>query len=118
MMEQNNSGTITDPRKIHIQNYIYDLPDERIAKHPLAQRDACKLLVALRVSGIESDTVFAALPDYLPQNTLLVYNNTRVINARLRFRKETGALIEVFCLEPESPADYETCFGGSGPVVW
>lgn len=118
MMEQNNSGTSTDPRKIHIQNYIYDLPDERIARHPLAQRDACKLLVARRGSGIEADTVFAALPDYLPQNTLLVYNNTRVINARLRFRKETGALIEVFCLEPVSPADYETCFGGSGPVVW
>ena len=74
--------------------------------------------MARRGSGIEADTVFAALPDYLPQNTLLVYNNTRVINARLRFRKETGALIEVFCLEPVSPADYETCFGGSGPVVW
>lgn len=113
-----NKGKTVDQRKICISDYIYDLPDERIAKHPIAQRDACKLLVAGRERGIIADTHFYALPEYLPQDTLLVYNNTRVINARLRFRKVTGALIEVFCLEPVSPADYEICFSGSGPVVW
>ena len=102
---------------IEIGGYFYDLPDEKIAKHPLSERDQCKLLVA-DSNGITRDTVFAELPQLLPANATLVYNNTRVINARIHFRKESGALIEVFCLEPVSPADYERNFASHNPVVW
>lgn len=104
-------------KTINISDYIYELPDERIARHPLAERDACKLLVG-DSSGVVADSIFNRLPALLPQDALLVYNNTRVINARLRFHKSTGGLIEVFCLEPVSPADYEQCFASAGPVVW
>ena len=112
-MNQDNDG----PRSIKIENFFYDLPDERIAKHPLAERDQCKLLVADSGGVIES-TVFDRLPELLPSNTLLVYNNTRVINARLRFRKESGAVIEIFCLEPVVPHDYQQNFSQTGSVEW
>ena len=95
-------------QEIAIAEYDYPLPDERIAKYPLAERDTSKLLL-YRGGEIAEDT-FAALPGYIPQGALMVFNNTRVIQARLRFRKETGALIEVFCLEPELPADYQLVF--------
>lgn len=107
-------------RLISIAEFDYPLPDERIARHPLEQRDACLLLVR-RSDGTLSTETFSRLPELLPQNALLVYNNTRVINARLRFRKGAdgkGALIEVFCLEPESPRDYAQCFASEGPVEW
>ncbi len=102
-----------NPREIAIEDYNYPLPDERIAKHPLAERDRCKLLLR-RADGTVEDHIFAELPELLPANAMLVYNNTRVINARLRFRKESGALIEIFCLEPVMPADYALNFATDG----
>lgn len=84
-----------DPKHIHISEYNYPLSDERIAKFPLAVRDQSKLLVYRH--GEVSEDVFTSLPDYLPKGSLMVFNNTKVIQARLHFRKETGALIEVFC---------------------
>lgn len=105
------------PQEIHIADYVYDLPDERIARHPLAQRDSCKLLVA-KSNGVVADTLFTALPELLPSNATLVYNNTRVINARVILHKDTGAAIEIFCLEPVAPADYERMFAATEPVVW
>ena len=105
-----------NPRQITIDTYNYPLPDERIARHPLAQRDACKLLVSDGTSI--ADHIFSELPALLPSDAMLVYNNTRVINARLRFSKSTGALIEIFCLEPHTPADYEQAFASTGRCSW
>lgn len=108
-----------NPQNISIEQFNYPLPDERIAKHPLAERDQCKLLVR-RADGTIHDRVFAEVPSLLPAGAMLVYNNTRVINARLRFRKESGALIEIFCLEPVRPVDYAVNFATSGDhgVEW
>ena len=103
-------------QEIAIAEYDYPLPDERIAKYPLAQRDSSKLL--LYNKGVVSEDVFSNLPKYIPQNALMVFNNTKVIQARLRFRKETGALIEVFCLEPELPCDYQQIFLETKECVW
>ena len=103
-------------QEIAIAEYDYPLPDERIAKYPLAQRDSSKLL--LYNKGVVSEDVFSNLPKYIPQNALMVFNNTKVIQARLRFRKETGALIEVFCLEPERPCDYQQIFLETKECVW
>jgi S-adenosylmethionine:tRNA ribosyltransferase-isomerase len=94
--------------KIHIADYDYRLPDERIAKYPLTERDQSKLLI-YRDSAI-SQTVFDQLPEILSNNYLLIFNNTKVIPARLKFRKETGANIEIFCLEPVDPSDYQVNF--------
>ena len=103
-------------QEIAIAEYDYPLPDERIAKYPLAERDTSKLLL-YRGGDIREDT-FAALPKYIPQGSLMVFNNTKVIQARLRFRKETGATIEVFCLEPERPCDYQQIFLETEECVW
>lgn len=106
-----------NPRHIQIKDYNYPLPDERIAKYPLAQRDTSKLL--LRASdGTISEDVFHHLPDYLPEGALMVFNNTKVIQARLHFHKTTGALIEIFCLEPHTPLDYQQSFATTGSVTW
>ena len=85
-----------DPRHIRISEFNYPLPDERIAKFPLSVRDQSKLL--LYRHGEVSEDRFTSLPEYLPSGSLMIFNNTKVIQARLHFRKETGALIEVFCL--------------------
>lgn len=109
-----------DPRDIRIEEFTYELPDRLIARHPLAERDRCKLLVR-RPDGTIGERMFAELPGLLPDDTMLVYNNTRVINARLRFRKGddgTGALIEIFCLEPESPRDYAQNFASTDGCSW
>ena len=106
-----------DPRNIDIKEYNYPLPDNKIAKHPLSQRDACKLLVR-NPDGAVSDHRFSELPELLPADSLLIYNNTRVINARLRFRKPSGALIEIFCLEPASPEDYALNFASTEGCSW
>ena len=106
-----------DPRNIDIKDYNYPLPDEKIAKHPLAQRDACRLLVRSADASV-SDRRFDELPGLLPDNALLIYNNTRVINARLRFRKPTGGMIEIFCLEPASPSDYALNFASTSGCSW
>lgn len=105
-----------DTRHIHISDYTYDLPEGRIAKFPLSQRDHSKLLVYRH--GVIGEDVFLGLPSYLPQGALMIFNNTRVIQARLHFRKETGALIEVFLMEPAFPADYERMFQAKGHCSW
>ena len=105
-----------DTKNIHIADYNYPLPDDRIAKFPLPQRDHSKLLVYQH--GVVSDDVFYHLPDYLPKGALMVFNNTKVIMARIHFQKETGALIEVFLLEPAAPVDYEQMFQTRGKCAW
>lgn len=105
-----------DPRHIHIKDFSYDLPDERIAKHPLEKRDEAKLLL-YNQEGIRED-VFHNLTNYLQPGQLIVFNNTKVIYARLHFRKATGALIEVFCLEPHTPSDYQVNFSTTRRVTW
>ena len=106
----------SDPRHIRIIDYNYPLPDERIAKFPIAQRDHSKLLIYKK--GNVSEDVFYHLPNYLPKGALMVFNNTKVIQARMHFRKETGALIEVFLLEPAEPSDYELMFQTTGRCAW
>ena len=103
-------------KHIHISDYNYPLPDERIAKFPLAERDHSKLL--LYKHGDVSEDLFCHLPNHLPEKALMVFNNTKVIQARLHFRKDTGALIEVFLLEPAMPADYEQMFQTRGHCAW
>ena len=103
-------------KDIHISEYNYELPDERIAKFPLAERDSSKLLVYRH--GTVCESVFNDLPSLLPQGALMVFNNTKVIQARLHFRKETGALIEVFLLEPAEPSDYELMFQTTSRCSW
>lgn len=105
-----------ETKDIRIKDYNYALPDERIAKFPLAQRDHSKLL--LYKHGEVSEDTFFNIVNYLPKGALMVFNNTRVIQARLHFRKETGALIEVFLLEPYAPADYEQMFQTKGECEW
>lgn len=105
-----------DTKHIRIDDYNYDLPDERIAKFPLKERDHSKLLIYNK--GALSDDVFYNLPQYLPKGALMVFNNTRVIQARMHFRKETGALIEVFLMEPAEPADYEQMFQSTVKCSW
>lgn len=103
-------------REINIDDYDYDLPEERIAQYPVRKRENSKLL--LYNKGIISQDIFSNIPEYLPDDALMVFNNTRVIRARILFRKESGAIIEVFCLEPQAPAEYELSFGSKKPVVW
>lgn len=104
------------PKHIHISDYNYPLPDERIAKFPLSQRDHSKLLIYNK--GVVSEDIFCNIPSYLPKGALMVFNNTKVIQARMHFRKETGALIEVFLLEPAEPADYELMFQTTKECSW
>lgn len=104
-------------KNISISDFDYPLPDERIAKHPLLQRDACKLLCYSADSGI-SEHIFADIPSLLSPDSMLIYNDTRVINARMRFFKESGAQVEIFCLEPVSPVDYAENFAFNGPCQW
>ena len=105
-----------DIKHIRIKDFDYPLPDDRIAKFPLPERDHSKLLVYRQ--GCVSEDHFYHLPAYLPAGALVVCNNTKVIQARLHFRKETGALIEVFLLEPFAPADYEQMFQRRGHCEW
>lgn len=105
---------------ISIDEFDYPLPDERIAKYPLAERDRCKLLVR-QSDGEVSDHIFSEIPALLPDDAMLIYNNTRVINARLRFRKGAnaeGSLIEIFCLEPYRPRDYAQNFASTERCSW
>lgn len=102
---------------IKIEDYNYALPDERIAKYPLPERDQSKLLYMNK--GVISEEKFEKIPELLPQNSLLVFNETKVIRARLLFRKSTGALIEIFCLEPIEPSnDFQIAFQQPSPVTW
>lgn len=105
-----------DTKHIQIKDYNYVLPDERIAKYPIAPRDHSKLL--LYRDGRVSEDSFYNLPSYLKPGSLMVFNNTKVIFARLHFQKLTGALIEIFCLEPHTPADYQQSFAATRRVTW
>ena len=113
--------------EILIEDYNYPLPDERIAKYPLAERDQSKLLV-YREGQVTQDT-FCRVGEYLPASSLLIYNNTRVIQARLEFHKQSpgnaeplhntlGARIEIFCLEPLEPHDYQLSLGSTEGCTW
>jgi len=99
-----------------IDDFFYDLPDERIAKYPLSERDHSKLLIYR--DGQVSEDQFYHIGDYIPAHSLLIYNNTRVIQARLVFHKASGARIEVFCLEPVSPRDYQLSLGSTTGCTW
>lgn len=101
---------------IDILDYDYNLPDERIAKYPLAKRDSSKLLVYRE--GKCSDWTFSDIPALLPSGALMVFNETKVIPARLFFRRESGARIEVFCLQPQDPSEYVSAFDARGRCVW
>ncbi|MFC2116481.1 S-adenosylmethionine:tRNA ribosyltransferase-isomerase [Bacteroidota bacterium] len=103
-------------RSINIADYTYDLPEERIAKYPISPRDGSKLLVYNR--GEITHGIFRELPDMIDRDTLLVFNDTRVVQARLKFRKSTGSKIEIFCLEPHEPADYVLAFQKTSECVW
>ncbi len=104
------------PQQIQISNFTYELPDEKIAKYPLSNRDESKLLVYKNNEIKES--IFQNLPDEIAEGTTLVFNNTKVIQARLIFYKETGARVEIFCLEPLNPADYNLAFQAKGVCTW
>ncbi len=107
---------VSNYKNIRIEDYNYDLPDNRIAKYPLEKRDSSKLLVYR--GGKITDSHFNELATYLPDNSLMIFNNTKVIQARLHFRKETGAQIEIFCLEPHSPNDYLLNFQQTNHCSW
>lgn len=108
--------TKINPRDIEIRNYDYPLPDERIAKYPLSQRDQSKLLI-WRNGEIE-ERHFCDLPSQIPAGSMIVFNNTKVIQARLHFHKPTGGVVEVFCLEPELPKDYQQAFAAEHECTW
>ena len=107
---------MSNPKSISIKDYTYTLPEDRIAKHPLKQRDASKLLCYK--NGLIQDHVFHQLPNLLQKDDLLVFNNTRVIRARLLFKKASGSVIEVFCLEPADGLDPAMAFQEQGRSRW
>lgn len=101
---------------INIKDYNYELPDSRIAKYPLEERDQSKLL-EFRDSCI-TEHIFRDLPRLLPDNAIMVFNDTKVVPARLHFRRESGASIEIFCLEPHLPVEYNVNFASTGQCEW
>ncbi|MBQ3711971.1 MAG: S-adenosylmethionine:tRNA ribosyltransferase-isomerase [Bacteroidales bacterium] len=101
---------------ISIEDFAYPLPDERIAKYPLPERDSSKLLVYR--GGDISESVFRNLPSELPKGALMVFNDTKVVPARLFFKRDSGARIEIFCLEPYDPSDYNVSFASVSECVW
>ncbi len=101
---------------VKIEDYSYPLPDERIAKYPLAERDASKLL--RYEDGKVSEHIFKNIPSLLPGGSLMIFNDTKVVPARLHFRRETGAHIEIFCLEPVTPPEYNTAFAATQSCRW
>ena len=105
------------PTQLRIEDFNYELPDERIARYPLAERDASRLLV-YRDGDISEDT-YRNLAAHIPANTTMVFNQARVVHARLLFQKETGSTIEVFCLAPhEQYGDIQTAMHIRGEVLW
>ena len=102
--------------RINIEEYSYSLPQERIARHALAERDSSNLLVYDR--GKVSHQAFHELPSLLSPDLLMAFNDTRVVQARLHFEKPTGSKIEIFCLEPHEPAEYNLAFQKQGWAIW
>lgn len=108
---------MTNPKHISILDFTYSLPLERIANYPLVERDSSKLLVYKE--GLISDSVYSNISSHIPGNSLLIFNNTRVIPARLLFQKITGGIIEIFCLEPhEQYRDIASAMRQKGNVLW
>src|SRR6187402_1703693 len=108
---------MTDPRTLSIKDFTYSLPEERIAKYPLAERDASKLLI-YKGEKIEED-IYRNIADHIPSSSLVVFNDTKVVEARLLFQKPTGGIIEIFCLEPhEQYKDITTALQQQGKVWW
>ncbi len=108
---------MSTPKQLQIKDFDYDLADEKIAKHPLAERDASKLLI-YKDGAIKADN-FTHLANYLPENALIIFNNTKVVEARLLFKKATGTTIEIFCLEPAGNyADITTAMLQQKKVLW
>src|SRR5690242_15551387 len=106
-----------DPRNISIQDYTYFLPEEKIAKHPLPERDASILLI-YQHGDIQQD-IYRNIANYLPANSLMLFNNTRVVEARLLFQKQTGGVIEIFCLEPaDESTDVHSATMQTGSILW
>jgi len=106
-----------DPKIISVNDYDYHLSVERIALHPLAERDASKLLIYK--NGIIEETVFSSIDKYVPVNSLLVFNNSKVINARIKFTKPSGTVVEIFCLEPDGDIkDYSSIMAATNKVQW
>lgn len=107
----------TSPKQIQIKDFDYNLPDEKIAKHPLAKRDASKLLVYKE--GQITEEAFVRIADHLPANSLIIFNNTKVVEARLLFKKPSGTTVEIFCLEPaDNYADITTAMLQHKKVFW
>ena len=113
---ENSRKMVEDLKNIRIEDYTYDLPEERIAKFPLENREASKLLIY--DEGRIDERHFYEVPEILDSGKMLVFNNTKVIYARILFRKITGAVIEVFCLEPFLPSDYVQSFAAYGKCEW
>lgn len=111
------ANSIESIKNIQISGFDYPLPDERIARHPLSERDSCKLLYLDCFQRVIHRS-FSEIVDLLPSDSILVCNDTRVINARIRFRKSTGSTIEVFLLEPIAPRDYVLMFQAQGSCRW
>lgn len=108
---------MTDPREISIQDFTYNLPEEKIASHPLKERDASKLLIY--ENGVINEDVYSNIAGHMPVNSLLVFNNSKVINARIRFKKSSGGIIEIFCLEPyELLNEYSSIMNKTTSVRW
>lgn len=101
---------------IRIEDYNYPLPDERIAKYPLAERDSSKLL--RYVDGKVDEHIFRDITDFLPDNAIMVFNDTKVVPARLHFVRPTGARIEIFCLQPVDPVEYNLAFASTKTCTW
>ena len=105
------------PKNLSIADYTYELPEEKIARFPLEERDASRLLVYQ--DGIITEGQYRQLPSFLPENSLLIFNNTKVVEARLLFQKSTGGVIEIFCLEPhEQYTDITSAMMQTGHVYW
>ena len=108
---------MTDPRTLSIKDFTYLLPEERIAKYPLAERDASKLLI-YKTENISED-IYQNIADHIPTDSLLIFNDTKVVEARLLFQKTTGGVIEIFCLEPhEQYPDITTAMMQHKKVLW
>src|SRR6185436_6284728 len=108
---------MTDPKTLSIKDFTYELPEERIAKYPLAERDASKLLIYKK--GNVSEDIYRNIAGHIPSNSLLVFNDTKVVEARLLFQKSTGGIIEIFCLEPhEQNSDITTAMMQQKKVLW
>jgi S-adenosylmethionine:tRNA ribosyltransferase-isomerase len=108
---------MTDPKTLSIKDFTYSLPEERIAKYPLAERDASKLLICRE--GEISEDIYKNVADHIPPDSLLVFNDTKVVEARLLFQKSTGGVIEIFCLEPHQQyPDITSAMGQHKKVLW